>query len=114
MNPRTSVGVITVHNIRVLESVCNPCIPAEAGDREVPGEWQAAVLACAVGRQRPRSQLKLGEQEQHFEVVLRFPQHAVASTRTTFAHAFTHIHNTHMHTSSNYLYLLQSSLSSKF
>lgn len=46
----------------------------EAGN-SVPGAWQAAVLACAVGRQRPRSQLKLGEREQHFEVVLRFPKH---------------------------------------
>lgn len=98
-----------MHSIRVLESVCNPCTPAEAGSREVPGAGQAAVLDCAMGRQRPRSQLKLGEREQHFE-------HAVTSTHTTFAHAFTRTHNTHMHTcapSSNYLYLLQSSLSSK-
>lgn len=27
----------------------------------VPGAWQAAALACAVGRQRPRSQVKLSE-----------------------------------------------------
>lgn len=30
-------------SIHVLESVCNPCTPAEAGGREVPEAWQAAV-----------------------------------------------------------------------